>query len=163
MCRLFKCSPQSQILSCSSVKLILSQQTSKSRAINNSDSGADTLDICKSDNRCREGQEVESGRRVPGRWCWFGGEGWGWGVGGGGGCLRLHHFPNYTSKCWHPLERFSPMGVHEISVQILPKLFLNKLFCVFLLMHILCTFVNLSRLILHVNLWLIIWGLLACI
>lgn len=40
------------------------------------------------------------------------------GFGGGGRCLPLQLFPNYTSKCWHPLGHCSHMGVHEIPLQI---------------------------------------------
>lgn len=54
-------SPQIQILSCSSVKLILFQSTSKGLVINNSDSGVDTLDICKSDNRCLNWKQERTG------------------------------------------------------------------------------------------------------
>lgn len=89
------------------------------------------LYICNSDSLCldcRKGQEED-------------------GSGGGGRVLvrgkasRTAALPNYTPKNADSLwSTRNLMGVHKVSLQISSKLFLNKLVCVFLLMHILCTF-----------------------
>lgn len=54
---------------------------------------------------------------------------------------RTAALPNYTPKNADSLwSTRNLMGVHKVSLQISSKLFLNKLVCVFLLMHILCAF-----------------------
>lgn len=68
-CDVYEWSPRSPILSCSSVKLILSQLTSKGWAINNSDSIFASL-ITDAWTAGKE-RRWNLGDEVPGRWWWW--------------------------------------------------------------------------------------------